>query len=388
MTRQLVLLGSGPAHLCLLARLARQLPPGASTGIKITLISRNQQPVNARHLPGFVAGRLTLEACSFDIEPLVQKTGVQWIESHTMALDANAHALLLADGQKIRYDWLSIDLEPTLDRAQIELQLPGACANGLFVRPASVFCKLWPSVLELACTRALRVAVVCDKPIAAVIAPADTPADRKTIAQEIAGIELAMAIHHALPHCAMTLITGGAPLLSTSSASSASLRQLLAKTLMSKRITVLADAATAIQRGEITLASGASLACDVPVLATHAHAPAITVASALAKDAQGFVAVDSTLRCVSHSNVFAVPDSAQDGDLYAAVLAQTLTRATGLPFSSTSDRGTPRLRGLQFVACGDGRAIASWGSYSASGRLMGWLKQRLDQSRMGLYRAR
>lgn len=378
MTKHLVLLGSGPAHIRLLARLAQRLPPDAVTGIKITLISRNQQPIDVALSRGFVAGRAKLDDCLIDLEPLVQKTKAQWLEVKAVELDANAQALLLADGQEIRYDWLSINLEPTQDRPQTELQLPGACANGLFVRPAAVFCKLWPNVLELAATQALRVAVVCDSPPASASLAASNAMGRET-----AAIELAMAIQQALPHCATTLITGGAPLLGTSSASSASLRRLLAKTLLNKKITVLADAATAIQPGQIALASGASLACDVPVLATHAHPLAMTAASALAMDAQGFIAVDSALRSISHSTVFEVPDSDRHGD----VLAQNLTHATGLPFSSRSDRHSKLLSGLQWVSSHDGQAIASWGGYSTRGRLAAWLQRGIDQSRMASYRA-
>jgi NADH dehydrogenase FAD-containing subunit len=373
MTKHLVLLGSGPAHLRLLVRLAKQLLPGATTNVKITLISRNQQHIDSALSKAFVAGRMKSEDCLIDLEPLIQKTKTQWLEVQAVALDAKAQALLLSDGQEIRYDWLSINLEPTQDRERTELQLPGACANGLFVRPASVFCKLWPNVLELAATKALRVAVVCDY--------ASTPDPVSRGQQEIAGIELAMAIHHALPHCAMTLITGGAPL---AAASSTSLRRLLAKTLQAKKITVLADAVVAIQPGEIILASGASLACDVPVMATHAHPPAMAAASALALDTHGFVAVDAALRSTSHPNVLAAADVERQGD----VMARTLTAMTGLPFVTPSDRRSKLFSGLQFVSSQDGQAIASWGGYSTRGRLAAWLKHRIDLARMDLYRAR
>ena len=147
--QQLVLLGSGPAHLRLLARLSHQLPQGATTNIKITLLSRNQQHIDAPLLPGFVAGRWPLDKCVVELEPLVQKTRTQWIESQAVALDPTAQNLTLADGQEIRYDWLSINLEPVQNREKAERQMPGAGTNGLFARPASVFCKLWPSVLAL-----------------------------------------------------------------------------------------------------------------------------------------------------------------------------------------------------------------------------------------------
>ena len=368
MTKHLVLLGAGPAHLRLLARLAKQLPPGASTGIKITLISRNQRPIDAARSREFVAGRTQLDDCLIDLEPPVQKTKAQWLEVQAVALDAKAQALLLADGQEIRYDWLSIDLDPVQDRERTESQLPGACANGLFIRPTVVFCKLWPNVLELAAAKALRVAVVCSHP--------------PSLQQEIAGIELAMAIRQALPHCAMTLITGGAPLASTCSAS---LRQIVAKTLLAKTITVLPDAAVAIKPGEIALASGASLVCDVPVLAIRPQLPALAAASALALDADGFIAVDASLRSTSHPNVFAVADGDTPCEFQGDVLAQTLTTVTGLPFATPSDRRSKVLRGIQFVSSHDGQAIASWGGFSTRGRLAAWLKQRIDQSRMASY---
>ena len=202
---------------------------------------------------------------------------------------------------------------------------------------------------------------------------------RQAAQQENAGIELALSINQALPHCATTLITGGAPL---ANASSASTRQLLAKTLKRQKITVLADAATVIKPSEIILASGARLACDVPVLAIAANPPALAAASALALDAQGFVAVDSNSRCISHPNVFAVPDS----DLLGDRLAQLLIEATGLPFASGSRSGAGRLSRLQFVASAQGHAIASWGGYSATGRVSAWLKQLADQHRMDSYR--
>ena len=383
MTRQLVLLGSGPAHLRLLALLAKRGLQGEWGGAKITLISRNQRHIDARLLSEFVAGRLTLEACSVDLEPPVQKTRIQWIEAQAVALDAKAQALLLADGQEIRYDWLSINQEPLQSRAHAELQMPGAQANGLFVRPTSVFCKLWPGVLALAATKPLRVAVVCDNHGAAT-----TGQDAILRQQEVAGIELAMAIHHALPGCSVTLITGGAPL---ASASTVSMRQVLARTLKAKRITVLEDAATAIKQAEVTLASGASLACDVPVLAVNAHPPAFAVASGLALDANGFIAIDAALRSISHANVFSTPGT----DIADNLLARTLGSVAGLPAlgvaglpaSGLSDRGTKAFGGLQFVSSNDGQAIVNWGGYSARGRILAWLKHSIDQSRMTSYTA-
>jgi NADH dehydrogenase FAD-containing subunit len=359
MSKQLVLLGGGPGHVRLLAHLAKQPPQSAMEGVKITLISRQPHHVDARCIPGFVAGRVRLDACTIDLEPLVQKTKAQWLELQAVQLDANARALLLSDGQEVRYDWLSIDLEPVQNRELGELSLPGAQANGLHVHPTDVFCKLWPRVPELAATKALRVAIVCDNAVGG---------------QELAAIELSLAIQQALPGSAVTLITGGAPL---ASASTASLRRVLTSTLRVKNVTVLPDAAVAVQPGQVILSSGATLACDVPVIATRAHPPAIAASSGLALDERGFIALDDRLHATSHRNVLVMPEG-EDAHSLAQQLAQSVAAAAGLPVVSVSRRA----KSLQMISCGDGQAIASWGGYCARGRWVSWLKQWLDHSRL------
>lgn len=357
MSKQLVLLGSGLGHVHLLAHLARQPSQSAIDGVKITLITRLPCHIDPRRTPGFVAGHVALDACTIDLEPLVQKTKAQWLELQAVQIDANARALLLSDDQEIRYDWLSIDLEPVQNRELGELSLPGAQANGLHLHPTDVFCKLWPRVPELAASKALRVAVVGNNPGGG---------------QELAAIELSLAICQALPGSAVTLITGGAPL---ASASTASLRRVLAQTLRAKNVTVLLDAAVAIQPGQVILSSGATLACDVPVIATCAHPPGFAASSGLALDARGFIALDSGLHSTSHPNVLVMPQG-DDAHRLAQQLARAIAAAAGLPVASVSRR----TQGLQMISCSDGHAIASWGGYSAHGRWVSWLKQGLDRT--------
>ncbi len=354
MTTHIVLLGSGAAHVHLLAHLARS----PLTHVRLTLISRQQRHIDRGLMTGFVAGRHSLDDCAIDLEPLVQKTRAQWIEQRATALDVNARALLLADGQEIRYDWLSIDLEPVQRRDLLDQSLPGSQANGLFNRPAEVFGKLWPRVPELAATRPLRVAVMCDD----VLAPHS--------------IELALAVAHRLPQCAISLVAAGTASAAPSLAVSPSLRQHLAKALKSKNITVLPDAAVAIQPGDVMLASGARLACDVPLIATRAHPPAIAADSGLALDADGHITTDATLRATSHPTVFAT----RDGDARAHHLTQNLVAAvTGVPFKGPSQSPQPA---LTIIPCSDGRSIASWRGLSTTGRWITWLKSSADRARV------
>ena len=353
MTKQLVLLGSGPAHVRLLAYLAKTPGNPPFDNIKITLVSRQQRSFNARLLSGFVAGQLSMNDCVTEFEMLVQKSRTQWLELQATALDAAASAVLLSDGQEIHYDWLSIDLEPVQQRERVDQAMPGALANGLFVRPLEGFCKLWPRVPELAATRALRVAVICD---GGTFVPPQlhAPSGMHTLV----GIELCLAIARALPNCAVTLITGGTAL---AECGSPSLRARLVRIFKAKYITVLPDSVVAIMPGELTLASGARLACDVPVVATRPNAPTIAVESGLALNACGLIAVQASLRSTSHPNVLAAPNFRLDG---AAQFQAVRAAVAGLPFNCPP----PKADQLQFIACSDGKAVAGWGRFSAEGR--------------------
>ena len=374
--KQLVLLGGGPAHVHLLAHLGR-LGQNALPGVQVTLVTPAQHLVCTRLLPGFVAGQRTMADCLIPLEPLVQRSGVRWQAARAVALDVEAQAILLDDNSVLRFDWLSLCNEPLQDRDVIERAMPGARKNGLFVRPLDAFCALWPRVPGLAASQALRVAVI--------------GGELEGGSAGTLAIELALAVRFSLPGAAVTLITGGAPLAADFAPA---MQKRIAQALRQRNVTVLADTATRIDGGNILLGCGASLACDVPLIATGAQAPAWLANSGLAMDERGFIAVDADQRSTSHANIF-VADAGDDdfdhagqalvGSLEASLSAGTKSGPTGGPA-----RGTPGRRLLaqppKLLSCSDGHAIASWYGYAAQGRWVNWLKNRRDQSLMARYR--
>ena len=374
--KQLVLLGGGPAHVHLLAHLGR-LGQNALPGVQVTLVTPAQHLVCTRLLPGFVAGQRTMADCLIPLEPLVQRSGVRWQAARAVALDVEAQAILLDDNSVLRFDWLSLCNEPLQDRDVIERAMPGARKNGLFVRPLDAFCALWPRVPELAASQALRVAVI--------------GGELEGGSAGTLAIELALAVRFSLPGAAVTLITGGAPLAADFAPA---MQKRIAQALRQRNVTVLADTATRIDGGNILLGCGASLACDVPLIATGAQAPAWLANSGLAMDERGFIAVDAGQRSTSHANIF-VADAGDDdfdhagqalvGSLEASLSAGTKSGPTGGPA-----RGTPGRRLLaqppKLLSCSDGHAIAGWYGYAAQGRWVNWLKNRRDQSLMARYR--
>lgn len=341
-TRHLVLLGTELAHVHLLAHL-RQHP---LAGVQVTLITQRQRLIYRPLLAGFVAGRHSLDDCAIALQPLLTPSlaagNTRWPARRAAEIDAAARKLRLDDGQEIKFDWLSINTELLQDRDAQKLALPGARAHGLFVHPVDTFCALWPRVHELAATRALRVAVIGGQadaaagaaasaaaratPIAAASPAANARASATTSldARACAGswpdarwvtalipelaIELALAIRHRLPGSAVTLITGGAPL---GHSEPVRLQRCLAEALRQRNVTVLADRATHIMGSEILLASGARLACDVPVIATGAYPPLWLAGSGLALDSQGQIAVDANAQSTSHPHVFATGQRSQ-----------------------------------------------------------------------------
>ena len=359
--KHLVLLGAGHAHVQVLKRYTELIRHGALPP-KITLITPHPRQLYSGMVPGYVAGHYALEQCVIALEPLLAGSSIRWLQDSVAALDAANNRVTLDDGSVLDFDWLSVNTGAVQDRQRLELLMPGVREHGLFVRPIEVFGTLWPRVVALAQTQALRLAVV---------------------GGGAAGIELAMAVRHRLPGAAVTLLTGGA--LAANYPAAAQARVLEA--LKNRQITVLPDSASRFTEGEVLLASGARLACDVPLIATGAQAPAWLQSSGLALDAQGFIAVDACLRSTSHPHVFAAGDVSSRVDrpiarsgVYAVRAGAALANNLNAALSGQALKAhQPPAHTLNLLSCGDRQAIANWGPFSAQGRWVWWLKDRIDR---------
>lgn len=364
-SQHLVLLGAGHAHVQALTALAAQPLPGTT----VTLVAPYPRQMYSGMVPGFMAGHYTLEQCVIPLEPLVQRSGIRWIAQSASAVAAANQTVQLDDGSSLRYDWLSVNTGPTQDRARIEREIPGAREHALFVRPIETFTALWPRVAAMGDARALRVTV---------------------IGGGAGGIELALAVRHRLPNAAVTLLCGQTP---PGANYPAPVQQRLLTVLKRRQVTVLQDTAVALTGSSVQLGCGADLACDVPLLATGAQAPAWLADSGLALDEQGFIAVDSCQRSTSHSQVFAAGDVSTRMDrplarsgVYAvragAALAHNLAAATA---GGALIPHQPPANTLNLLSCGDRYAVGTWGPFSAQGRTLWWLKDWIDRRFMARY---
>ena len=350
--RQLVLLGAGHAHVQTLVHLARHPLVGA----RVILVAPYAGQMYSGMVPGLVAGHYLPEDCVIPLEPLVRHSGVRWLSRSVRALDAQNRTLQLDDGSTLHYDWLSINTGPVQNRALLEQTLPGAREHGLFLRPIEAFAALWPKVAEMADARPLRFTV---------------------IGAGAGGAEMAMALRQRFASCSVTLLSGGdAPGANYPEP----FQRKLLTALKARKITVIRDRAIGLRPGEVQLGSGAFLACDVPLISTGAQAAPWLQNSGLTLDPEGFVAVDTCQRSVSHKEVFAAGDGSSRND------RQLAFNLNATIHGSAPREHQPAARTLSILSCGDRHAIANWGTWSVQGRWVWWLKDGIDRRHVARFR--
>lgn len=360
--KRVLLLGGGHAHVHVLRELAREPMPGA----EVLLLTPYARQMYSGMVPGLVAGHYAVDDCVIPLAPLAARAGVLRVESSATAFDANDRSVVLADGRVLEFDVASLDTGAVIPRDAIA----GAREHALFVRPIEHFVAMLDPLVALAGQRSLGLALV---------------------GGGAAGVELAMALVHRLGERArVSLVTGGPPPLASHPASA---QRRVRRALARARITVLEEACVEIAADHLRLASGLRLANDAAVVATGAAPAPWLAASGLALCEQGFVATGPTLQSVSHPAVFAVGDVAARPDAPHARSGVYAVRA-GPPLALNLRRFVaggellphhPQRRALNLIACGDRRAIASWGGWSVEGRWVWRWKVRIDREFIARY---
>lgn len=375
--RKLLLIGAGHAHVQVLARLAQFRP----ADLDVTVLSPYPWQTYSGMVPGLIAGRYSATDCQIPLEPLIKAAGARWVPGRCTGLDAASRTVQLAatGGQRewparLGYDLLSLDTGAVIDRQKLESAMPGAAAHALIVRPMEAFTALWPQVLELARSRPVSVVV---------------------IGAGAAGIELLLAAEQRLRRdgaagARFTLLTGGADVAASYPEG---VRRRVLRRLKARGITVLREACTGVEPGQVRLSGGATLACDVPIVAIGTHAPAWLQGSGLALTDSGHVQVNACQRSTSHPEVFAAGDVATRADaphpksgVYAVragpvLAANLLATHQGQPLKAWQ----PPRRTLNLLSCGAGHAIASWGPLHAEGAWAWRWKDRIDRAFMAKY---
>jgi selenide,water dikinase len=366
--QDLVLLGGGHAHVRVLKSFGMRPVPG----VRVTLISRDVQTPYSGMLPGYVAGHYSFEECHIDLGRLARFAGARLIRDEAIGLDRARRFVLSQAHPPIRWDLLSIDIGSAPRTGDV----PGAAEHTIVVKPITRFARRWEALLARAKdTPRLRLAVV---------------------GGGAAGVELALSAQYRLAGlCSgaveVTLVTREALLPSHN----LRVRNLFERILAEREIAVLTDSEIIrVEPAALICADDRRISFDEALWVTEAGAAAWLAETGLPLTADGFIAIDETLRSTGDPSIFATGDIAtmiahprEKAGVFAVRQGPPLTANLRRVLAGKRQRRVvPQRRGLALIGTGDGRAVASRGPFAAYGASLWRLKDWIDRRWMRRYR--
>ncbi len=353
--KRLLLIGAGHAH----AQVVQDWITSPVPGCELVLVSPSALAPYSGMVPGWLAGTYRYEEICIDFSSLLAQAGGRLVIDELVSLDATRQQVQLRSGSAIGYDLLSLNVGSTLTP-------PSATAGAqvLSLRPLGELHAAWSDLL--ATPR---------------YTTADDPLTVTAIGGGAGGVEALLAVLAHLralrPGRAVHggLITRGAQLLPDLAPGAARAAQA-----------ALTRAGVTPQLRS-TYDDTAGQSSDLLLWATGAQAHGWQRESGLAVSKRGFIQVNEGLRSVSHPQVFAVGDCADwapplpKAGVYAVRMGPALSRnlraALGV---GNATAYAPQHRFLALLATADGRAIASWGRWSAQGRWAWRWKDQIDRA--------
>jgi pyridine nucleotide-disulfide oxidoreductase family protein len=371
-SRRLLLVGAGHAHLSVLRAFGKAPPPDT----QIVLLTPYPRQVYSGMLPGWIAGHYALDDCVIPLAPLLRGTPINVVAAHLVRLDLTARSAFTDRGHRIDFDLVSIDTGPVADLDG----LPGLREHTLPIRPIEQFIVRWQQLLAVFAASAQSQAVGGgDLPTVTVVGGG------------AGGVEIALAVawraRSSGPALRVQLVTGRPGLLP---GFSPRVRAMAQARMRDIDVRLIEDDACEFGLDTVLLAEGGELQSNATLVATGARPAHWPGEAGLALDDDGYIAVDETLRSISHPFVFAAGDCASvvghwrpKSGVYAVragpPLAENLRRVlTDQP----PHRYTPQSRALYLLSTGRRHAIASWGGLSAQGDWVWRWKDHIDRKFM------
>lgn len=374
LTRQLVLIGGGHAHVAVLKSFGMEPLPG----LRIILISEHWDTPYSGMLPGLIAGHYDHEEAYVDLNRLAHFAGADFYRDRVTGLDLEKKEVLFASRPPVSFDYLSINSGSTPATENV----PGVIEHALRVKPIDKFLKGWDEVIEQTRERTAKQRIV-------------------TVGGGAAGVELTFSAQYRLnniatetgaPPIEFEIVTATQTLLQTHNRK---VQRTVHDLCKQRNIKVrCGEKITLVEPGTAKTDSGEPIPFDTLFWTTHASAPDWLRDSGLQLSATGFIQVDKRLASLSHDFVFAAGDVADltesprpKSGVFAvrqgAPLAKNL-RLVALGFPPRKSRLQKSF--LSLISTGDKQAIASKAGWSARGRWVWNWKRRIDLKWMRQYR--
>ncbi|MEM9902950.1 MAG: selenide, water dikinase SelD [Pseudomonadota bacterium] len=363
LTRDLVLIGGGHTHALVL----RAWGMTRLAGARLTLINPAPTAPYTGMLPGHVAGHYPRAALEIDLVRLARFAGARLVLGTAEHIDRDAKRVLVPGRPPIRYDVVSIDIGITSAMPQI----PGFAAHGVAAKPLGPFARRW--------------AAFCSA-----VAAGKTRPEVAVIGAGVAGVELALAMHHRLTPLGqvpkITLIEAAAALPELSGDT----RAVLFERLRRADIRLIEREALAEVTAEGVLTdAGKMVAAALTVGAAGARPHGWLTALGL-DHAAGFITVDQTLRSVSDPAIYAVGDCAHLGfaprpkaGVFAVRAAPVLGHNLRAELvGGTRRRFRPQRDYLKLISLGGKDAVADRSGLTLTGPALWRWKDRIDRAFM------
>lgn len=171
LTRDIVMIGGGHTHALVLRKWA--MAPVA--GARLTLITPGPTAPYSGMLPGLIAGHYKRDDLEIDLVKLARFAKARLVLAPANGLDLDAKRVFVEGQADIAYDFASIDIGITTELPDI----PGFSAYAVGAKPLHKFADRWQQFLK-------QVDAGVKQPHVAVIGGG------------VAGVELALAMHHRL----------------------------------------------------------------------------------------------------------------------------------------------------------------------------------------------
>ncbi len=365
--KRLLLIGAGHAH----AQVLRDWWQRPVRGVELVLVSPAALAPYSGMVPGWLAGTYRYEDICIDFAALAAAAGARLVLGEMVGLDTPARQVLLASGETLPYDLLSLNTGSTLTPPDDQT---GNTPAVLSLRPLGRLQKAW------------------EQQLAAITAwPVDRAVTITAVGGGAAGFESLLAVmahvRKLQPGCAVQgqLVTRANSLLSgLAPGAGRAAQNALAQAGVSVRYGILGGEDALPQSDLLLWATGAQ---------AHAWQSDPHRNGGLAVSETGFIAIDEQLRSVSHPEVYAVGDCAHwveplpKAGVYAVRMGPVLSHNLRAALcQGTAMAYQPQHRFLALLATADGRAIGAWDRWSAQGRWLWRWKDRIDRGFLNRFR--
>jgi pyridine nucleotide-disulfide oxidoreductase family protein len=371
LTKRLVLLGGGHAHIEVLRMFAAR--PLADT--EVTLVTPSSRLVYTGMVPGVIAGHYALADSAIDLAALARAANASLLLTTATLIHPNERTVVCADGTTLSYDVLSMDV----GSVPVIGESIGVERFAVRVRPMEALVRGWVDVRARA--REGKIGSIT------------------IVGGGAGGVELAFAMDHGMrrelkadaPHVRIIADTP-LPLPELPEGARARLRRRLARRNIGVHVS---SAVKEVGERFVRLESGIEFASDATFWVTGAGAQPWIRESGLATDERGFLLTNDFLQSVTYREIFGVGDCASQehrplpkAGVFAVRAGPQLAANLRAALSDAPlERHITSARHLALISTGSKYAVGVWGDYSWQGYWAWVWKDRIDRGFVTRYRA-